>query len=52
MSGSPARWRAGSDRSARAASTEADRDAHRAFVATLGEKPIWTDIWRVYLRGR
>jgi DNA polymerase-3 subunit epsilon len=23
--------------------TEADRDAHRAFVATLGEKPIWTE---------
>jgi len=23
--------------------TEADRDAHRAFVATLGDKPIWTE---------
>jgi DNA polymerase-3 subunit epsilon len=23
--------------------TEADRAAHRAFVATLGEKPIWSD---------
>jgi len=23
--------------------TDADREAHRAFVATLGEKPIWKD---------
>jgi DNA polymerase III subunit epsilon len=23
--------------------TEEDRLAHRAFVATLGEKPIWSD---------
>ncbi len=23
--------------------TEADRDAHRAFVATLGDKPIWNE---------
>jgi DNA polymerase-3 subunit epsilon len=23
--------------------TEADRTAHRAFVATLGDKPIWND---------
>src|ERR1700749_428280 len=23
--------------------TDADRDAHRAFVATLGEKPIWME---------
>src|SRR5437868_6404431 len=23
--------------------TDADREAHRAFVATLGDKPIWTD---------
>lgn len=23
--------------------TEADREAHRAFVATLGDKPIWND---------
>ena len=23
--------------------TEADRAAHRAFVATLGDKPIWND---------
>src|SRR3954454_8051382 len=23
--------------------TDADREAHRAFIATLGEKPIWTD---------
>jgi DNA polymerase III subunit epsilon len=23
--------------------TEADREAHRAFVATLGDKPIWSD---------
>jgi len=27
--------------------TDADRDAHRAFVATLGEKQIWSD----YLSG-
>ena len=23
--------------------THADREAHRAFVATLGDKPIWND---------
>jgi DNA polymerase III subunit epsilon len=23
--------------------TEADREAHRAFIATLGDKPIWND---------
>jgi DNA polymerase III subunit epsilon len=23
--------------------TDADREAHRAFIATLGEKPIWND---------
>jgi len=23
--------------------TEADREAHRAFVATLGDKPIWME---------
>jgi DNA polymerase-3 subunit epsilon len=23
--------------------TEDDRAAHRAFVATLGDKPIWSD---------
>jgi DNA polymerase-3 subunit epsilon len=23
--------------------TEADRAAHRGFVATLGDKPIWND---------
>jgi DNA polymerase III subunit epsilon len=23
--------------------TDADREAHRAFVATLGDKPIWTE---------
>jgi DNA polymerase-3 subunit epsilon len=23
--------------------TEGDRAAHRAFVATLGDKPIWGD---------
>jgi DNA polymerase-3 subunit epsilon len=23
--------------------TDADREAHRAFVATLGDKPIWND---------
>jgi DNA polymerase III subunit epsilon len=23
--------------------TEADRDAHRAFIATLGDKPIWNE---------
>jgi DNA polymerase-3 subunit epsilon len=23
--------------------SDADREAHRAFVATLGDKPIWTD---------
>ena len=23
--------------------TEADREAHRAFVATLGDKPIWNE---------
>jgi DNA polymerase-3 subunit epsilon len=23
--------------------TDADREAHRAFVATLGEKPIWVE---------
>jgi len=23
--------------------TEADREVHRAFIATLGEKPIWAD---------
>jgi len=23
--------------------TDADREAHRSFVATLGEKPIWKD---------
>jgi DNA polymerase-3 subunit epsilon len=23
--------------------TEADREAHRAFVLTLGDKPIWSD---------
>src|SRR6202011_4956980 len=27
--------------------TEADRIAHRAFVATLGEKPIWNDFLSV-----
>ena len=25
--------------------TEADRTAHRAFVATLGDKPIWQEFW-------
>jgi DNA polymerase-3 subunit epsilon len=25
--------------------TEADRMAHRAFVATLGDKPIWVEFW-------
>jgi len=25
--------------------TEADRIAHQAFVATLGDKPIWNDFW-------
>jgi len=23
--------------------TDADREAHRAFVATLGDKPIWNE---------
>jgi DNA polymerase-3 subunit epsilon len=23
--------------------TDADREAHRAFVATLGEKPLWVE---------
>jgi DNA polymerase-3 subunit epsilon len=23
--------------------TDTDREAHRAFVATLGEKPIWME---------
>ena len=23
--------------------TDADRAAHRAFVATLGDKPVWND---------
>ena len=23
----------------------ADRDAHRDFVATLGDKPVWSDFW-------
>jgi len=23
--------------------TESDREAHRAFIATLGDKPIWSD---------
>jgi DNA polymerase III subunit epsilon len=23
--------------------TDAEREAHRAFVATLGDKPIWND---------
>jgi DNA polymerase-3 subunit epsilon len=23
--------------------SEADREAHRAFVATLGDKPIWNE---------
>jgi len=23
--------------------TDADRAAHRAFIATLGDKPIWND---------
>jgi DNA polymerase III subunit epsilon len=23
--------------------SDADREAHRAFVATLGDKPIWND---------
>ena len=23
--------------------TDADREAHRAFIATLGDKPIWND---------
>jgi DNA polymerase-3 subunit epsilon len=23
--------------------SEADRAAHRAFIATLGDKPIWSD---------
>ncbi len=27
--------------------TEADREAHRAFVATLGDKPIWNDFLAV-----
>ena len=26
--------------------TDADREAHRAFVATLGDKPIWNDFLR------
>ena len=26
--------------------TEADREAHRAFVATLGDKPIWNEFLR------
>ena len=25
--------------------TEADRAAHRDFVATLGDKPVWSDFW-------
>ena len=25
--------------------TDAEREAHRAFVATLGDKPIWTDFF-------
>jgi len=25
--------------------TDADRDAHRAFIATLGDKPIWNDFF-------
>jgi DNA polymerase-3 subunit epsilon len=25
--------------------TDADREAHRAFVATLGDKPIWNDFF-------
>lgn len=25
--------------------SQADRDAHRDFVATLGEKPVWSDFW-------
>jgi DNA polymerase-3 subunit epsilon len=23
--------------------TDTDRQAHRAFIATLGDKPIWND---------
>ena len=23
--------------------TDADREAHRAFIATLGDKPIWNE---------
>ena len=38
-----AKRRAGSARSAGAANHDADREAHRAFVATLGDKPIWND---------
>ncbi|NPU11722.1 DNA polymerase III subunit epsilon [Bradyrhizobium sp. 83002] len=25
--------------------TDAEREAHRAFVATLGDKPIWMEFW-------
>ena len=25
--------------------TDAEREAHRAFVATLGEKAVWKDYW-------
>jgi DNA polymerase-3 subunit epsilon len=25
--------------------TDAEREAHRAFVATLGDKPIWNEYW-------
>jgi DNA polymerase-3 subunit epsilon len=27
--------------------TEADRAAHRDFVATLGDKPIWNDFFGI-----
>ncbi|WP_315781038.1 MULTISPECIES: DNA polymerase III subunit epsilon [unclassified Bradyrhizobium] len=27
--------------------TDAEREAHRAFIATLGDKPIWMEFWPV-----
>jgi DNA polymerase-3 subunit epsilon len=27
--------------------TDADREAHRAFIATLGDKPIWSEFLEI-----
>ncbi len=31
--------------------TESERELHRAFVATLGDKPIWTEFWPAAVAG-